>query len=163
MQLYDVYGDWLMVEGAGTAHDTLTPTERVELADFMIARWQAFRERAAQASGWTGGPPGLLQDDSAGLSKALSNKPGAWSHARDAAALAADAARYRRLAAVLLGAKAGGGIEVNCQRQVYEQPQPGEEVRIYWYEHTPVGFEEVTAATLDEAVDGLPQQAPVRG
>lgn len=64
-----------------------------------------------------------------------------------------DAERYRWLRDTLHGAKAGGGVEVNDQLQVYEEPVPGEEVRIYWYLHTPVGFHEVMASTLDEAID----------
>lgn len=67
--------------------------------------------------------------------------------------LIADAARYQWLRDTLHGAKAGGGVEVNSARQVYEQPIPGEEVRIYWYQHTAVGFYEQHASTLDGAID----------
>jgi hypothetical protein len=63
-----------------------------------------------------------------------------------------DAEKYRWLRATLEGAKCGGGVEVNSDLQVYEKPEPGEEVRIYWYQETPVGFYHVEAATLDEAV-----------
>lgn len=68
-------------------------------------------------------------------------------------AMAKDAERYRWLRDTLHGAKAGGGVEVNDALQVYQETVPGEEVRIYWYLHTPVGFHEITAGTLDEAVD----------
>src|SRR5688572_19259459 len=40
---------------------------------------------------WTGRPPGMLQDDCAGLSKALASKPDAMRHAREAALNAARA------------------------------------------------------------------------
>jgi hypothetical protein len=66
---------------------------------------------------------------------------------------AEDAARYRWLRDTLAAAKAGGGVEVNQARQYYEQELPGEEVRLYWYPDTPVGFLEVFGATLDEAID----------
>jgi hypothetical protein len=68
-------------------------------------------------------------------------------------AMAKDAERWRWLRDTLHGAKAGGGVEVNDALQVYQETVPGEEVRIYWYLHTPVGFHEITAATLDEAID----------
>lgn len=64
-----------------------------------------------------------------------------------------DAQRYRWLRDTLHGAKAGGGVEVNDALQVYEQPKPGEVVRIYWYPDTPVGFCEIEADTLDAAID----------
>lgn len=64
-----------------------------------------------------------------------------------------DAARYRWLRETLHGAKAGGGVEVNERRQVYEEPVQEEEVRVYWYQHTPVGFYESQASTLDAAID----------
>ena len=66
---------------------------------------------------------------------------------------ARDAARYRWIRDTLHGAKCGGGIEVNDALQVYQQPIVGQEVRIYWYDRTPVGFYEVEAHTLDAAVD----------
>jgi hypothetical protein len=44
--------------------------------------------------GFTGNPPGLLQDDCAGMSKALASKPDARQHAREAA----EAAVLRRAA-----------------------------------------------------------------
>jgi hypothetical protein len=48
--------------------------------------------KAAAADGWTGHPPGLLQDDSRDLSRALASKPDAMRHAREAgAAIAATA------------------------------------------------------------------------
>lgn len=46
LKLDDAYGDWLRIEDGGIAHEKLTPAERAELADFMIARWQAFKEVA---------------------------------------------------------------------------------------------------------------------
>src|SRR5690606_25504180 len=64
-----------------------------------------------------------------------------------------DAERYRWLRDTLHGAKAGGGVEVNDALQVYETPEPGEEVRVYWYQDTPVGFYQEHGTTLDEAID----------
>lgn len=64
-----------------------------------------------------------------------------------------DAARYRWLRDTFSKA-VGGGIEVNDAKLVYEEPEPGRAVRLYWYPHTPVGFNESAADTLDEAVDG---------
>ena len=85
-------------------------------------------------------------------------------HAEGGETDARDAARYRWLRDTLHGAKAGGGIEVNDALQVYEDPIPGEEVRIYWYLHTPVGFHQITASTLDEAIDeGLTAARPASG
>lgn len=75
---------------------------------------------------------------------------------RDAAF--ADAARYQWLRDTLHGAKAGGGVEVNDKLQVYEKPADGEEVRVYWYPDTPVGFCEFYAPTLDAAIDGARAQ-----
>jgi hypothetical protein len=63
-----------------------------------------------------------------------------------------DARRYRALRDLLQGA-VGAGVEVNDERLVYEEPRPGEAVRLYWYPYTPVGFNEVKADTLDEVVD----------
>lgn len=68
-------------------------------------------------------------------------------------ALLADAERYQWLRDTLHGAKAGGGLTVNDELQVYEAPIPGEEVRIYWYPDTPVGHYEQLASTLDAAID----------
>ena len=68
-------------------------------------------------------------------------------------ALLADAERYRWLRDTLHGAKAGGGLTVNDELQVYEAPIPGEEVRIYWYPDTPAGHYEQLASTLDAAID----------
>lgn len=65
---------------------------------------------------------------------------------------ARDAARYRWLRDTLHGA-VGGGIEVNDDRLVYQEAEPGEEVRVFWYPVTPVGFYAIKASTLDEAVD----------
>ncbi len=67
--------------------------------------------------------------------------------------VAKDAARYRWLCSALHSAKAGGGLEINAAFQLYEQPVSGEEVRIYWYPNTPVGFIDIRAETLDEAID----------
>ena len=69
--------------------------------------------------------------------------------------VAKDAARYRFLKDKLNSAKAGGGIEVNSKLQLYEKPVEGEEVRFYWYPSTPIGSYEVSAGTLDEAIDFL--------
>lgn len=70
----------------------------------------------------------------------------------NAATMQRDSARYQWLKNVLHKAL-GGGIEVNDERLVYEEPVPGEEVRIYWYPDTPIGFHEIKASTLDEAID----------
>ena len=67
-------------------------------------------------------------------------------------ALRADAERYRWLRDTLHKA-VGGGVEVNDARLVYEVPEPGESVRVYWYPDTPVGFYESEADTLDAAID----------
>lgn len=63
-----------------------------------------------------------------------------------------DAARYRWLRATL-ERSVGGGVEVNDERLVYQQPEPGEEVRVFWYPDTPVGFYQCHGATLDAAID----------
>jgi hypothetical protein len=72
----------------------------------------------------------------------------------------ADARRYRWLRDTLQNA-VGGGVEVNDERLVYREPEPGKEVRVYWYPDTPVGFNEAHGSTLDDAVDramdGLPR------
>lgn len=73
-------------------------------------------------------------------------------------ALRVDAERYRWLRDTLHSA-VGGGIEVNDLRLVYEEPEPGEEVRVYWYPVTPVGFNEAHGKTLDDAVDAAIKQA----
>lgn len=71
-----------------------------------------------------------------------------------------DAERYRWLRDTLHGA-VGGGVEVNDARLVYEEPEPGEAVRVYWYPHTPVGFNHVIACTLDEAIDEAMKGSPL--
>ena len=63
-----------------------------------------------------------------------------------------DAERYRWLRETLHKA-VGSGVEVNDRRLVYEEVEPGEAVRIYWYPDTPVGFYESKADTLDDAID----------
>jgi hypothetical protein len=73
-------------------------------------------------------------------------------------ALLTDAKRYRWLRDTLHSA-VGGGVTVNDERLVYQTPEPGEEVRVYWYPDTPVGFYESKAATLDEAVDSARGEA----
>jgi hypothetical protein len=78
-------------------------------------------------------------------------------------ALKLDAKRYRVLSEVLHAAKAGGSVEVNQRLQYYEQPEPGKEVEIRWYDATPVAFFELSAATLDAAVDGLIDHQEGRG
>ncbi|MDN7490521.1 hypothetical protein QZM35_22680 [Burkholderia sp. AU45274] len=65
-----------------------------------------------------------------------------------------DAERWRVIRNTLSKA-VGAGIEVNDERLVYQEPVPGEEVRIFWYPHTPVGFYEVHGADLDSAADAL--------
>jgi hypothetical protein len=63
-----------------------------------------------------------------------------------------DAERYRWLRDTLHKA-VGSGIEVNYLRLCYEEPEPGKEVRIYWYPDTPIGFYESHGETLDAAID----------
>lgn len=63
-----------------------------------------------------------------------------------------DALRYRWLRDTFHKA-VGAGVEVNERKLVYEESVPGEEVRVYWYPNTPVGFHQILAATLDEAID----------
>ncbi|HEP6426948.1 TPA: hypothetical protein VDB83_001219 [Burkholderia cenocepacia] len=65
-----------------------------------------------------------------------------------------DAERYRIIRDTLSKA-VGGGVEMNDERLVYQEPVPGEEVRIFWYPYTPVGFSEVHGADLDSAADAL--------
>ena len=47
---------------------------------------QAKRDNAEQNGGMTGWPPGMLQDDSRGLSRALANAPHARQHVKEACA-----------------------------------------------------------------------------
>lgn len=63
-----------------------------------------------------------------------------------------DAERYRFLRKILHSA-VGSGITVNDEALVYEEPDPEGIVRLYWYPVTPVGFYQVKANTLDEAID----------
>ncbi|CAB5083492.1 hypothetical protein IST4116A_01245 [Burkholderia cenocepacia] len=74
-----------------------------------------------------------------------------------AAADKVDADRWRAVRDTLSGA-VGAGIEVNDERLVYQDPVPGEEVRIFWYPYTPIGFTEIHGTTLDEAADALISQ-----
>ena len=67
-------------------------------------------------------------------------------------ALREDAERYRWLRRTLHSA-VGGGVEVNDMKLMYEDPKPNEEVRVYWYPDTPVGFYEQKGSTLDAAID----------
>lgn len=68
-------------------------------------------------------------------------------------AIAPDIFRYRWLRETFNAAKGGASLTVNEELGVYEKPEPGKEVRIQWYPNTPVGFNLVEAATLDEAID----------
>ena len=63
-----------------------------------------------------------------------------------------DAARYKVLREIFTKS-VGGGIEVNDAKLVYEECVPGEEVRVFWYPYTPIGFNDAHGSTLDEAVD----------
>lgn len=63
-----------------------------------------------------------------------------------------DAKRYQWLRNTLR-TSVGAGVEVNDAALMYEPVVPGEEVRVYWYPNTPVGFNQVLGATLDEAID----------
>lgn len=67
--------------------------------------------------------------------------------------IAKDARRYQWLRDKLQNAKAGGAVEVNQELQYYEQPTPGEQVRIYWYPNNPVGHHRSVGVTLDDAID----------
>jgi hypothetical protein len=69
-----------------------------------------------------------------------------------------DAGKWRLMRETLTQGIAGG-VEVNDAKLFYEQPTQGEEVRIYWYPDTPIGFYEVKARTLDDAVDAIAAQA----
>lgn len=62
-----------------------------------------------------------------------------------------DAERYRWLRDVM-SKSIGGGVEVNDAALVYETSEPGEEVRVYWYPDTPIGFYDSKGSTLDEAI-----------
>jgi len=63
-----------------------------------------------------------------------------------------DAERYNWLKNRLHTA-VGGGVTVNDEALMYEEPNEKGIVRLYWYPNTPVGFTEVTGNTLDEVVD----------
>jgi chromosome segregation ATPase len=79
--------------------------------------------------------------------------------ASECEALRKDAERYRWLRDTL-HASVGGGVEVNDRRLVYEDPEPGEAVRVFWYPNTPVGFNQSTADTLDKAIDAAREAQP---
>ncbi len=66
--------------------------------------------------------------------------------------LKSDAERYWWLRDVM-SKSIGGGVEVNDAALVYETSEPGEEVRVYWYPNTPIGFYDSKGSTLDEAID----------
>ncbi len=68
-----------------------------------------------------------------------------------------DAERYQWLRDVM-GKSIGGGVEVNDAALVYETSEPGEEVRVYWYPDTPIGFYDSKGSTLDEAIDAAMAQ-----
>ena len=65
-----------------------------------------------------------------------------------------DAERWRLLRKTM-EESVGGGVLVNDEKLVYEDPEAGEAVSIYWYPDTPVGFYESKADTLDEAIDAM--------
>lgn len=67
-----------------------------------------------------------------------------------------DAERWRLLRKTM-EESVGGGVLVNDEKLVYEYPEAGEAVSIYWYPDTPVGFYESKADTLDEAIDAIAQ------
>ena len=69
-------------------------------------------------------------------------------------ALRKDAERWRLLRKTM-EESVGGGVLVNDEKLVYEDPEAGEAVSIYWYPDTPVGFYESKADTLDEAIDAM--------
>ena len=71
---------------------------------------------------------------------------------RELAEARKDAARYRWLRKMSARSLACG-IEINDPKLYYEEPEPGKEVRLYWYPYTPIGFNEAAGSTLDEAVD----------
>jgi hypothetical protein len=81
-------------------------------------------------AGWTGNPPGMLQDDSAGMSKWLASKPDAMRNAREAAA--AIAARAPECVIVCqqsvdCGAWPDGACEQGCA-QAERAAQAGDEM-----------------------------------
>ena len=51
-----------------------------------VSQAKAKRENAEQNGGMTGWPPGMLQDDSRELSRALANAPHARQHVKEACA-----------------------------------------------------------------------------
>ena len=67
-------------------------------------------------------------------------------------ALRKDTERYRWLRDVM-SKSIGGGVEVNDAALMYETREPGEEVRVYWYPDTPIGFYDSKGSTLDQAID----------
>jgi hypothetical protein len=71
---------------------------------------------------------------------------------RDSGSTSKDAERYAAIRKLLTEA-VGAGIEANDPRLYYEQPEPGEEFRLYWYPDTPIGSYEIKGSTLDEVAD----------
>lgn len=66
----------------------MTPAQEQALAHKRSAEAQAAqkRENAGHNGGKTGAPPGMLQDDSRGLSRYLANSPHARQHVKEACA-----------------------------------------------------------------------------
>ncbi len=65
---------------------------------------------------------------------------------------AIDAERYRWLHDTLMSAVCGG-VEVNDEKLSYQSSDAGEEVRVFWYPATPVGFCQSLGSNLDDAID----------
>lgn len=71
---------------------------------------------------------------------------------------AIDAERYRWLRDTLMSSFAGG-VEVNDEKLSYQSSDAGEEVRVFWYPVTPVGFFQSLSSNLDDAIDSAMKAA----
>ena len=49
----------------------------------------------------------------------------------------------------------GAGVEINGEELMYQESLQGEQVRVFFYPDTPIGFYDVKATTLDEAIEEL--------
>jgi len=64
----------------------MTPDQRAAQKANEAARARKWASHAADNGGKTGSPPGMLQDDSRGLSRYLANSPHARQHVLEACA-----------------------------------------------------------------------------
>lgn len=74
-----------------------------------------------------------------------------------------DAARWRALRQLTATSLAGSvNVDVDWNREAlyYREVEPGKVVEVRWYPVTPIGFHNVTAATLDEAMDTVVAHLP---